>query len=78
MTNQPNEPNTPNEHHDASVDPEQACPWCGESCIDLLIWLEDDVVECHTCTCQYDPSEGLVWREGREEDRDRHGPRSDA
>ena len=32
--------------------------------MDLLVWVEDDVVECHTCGCRYDPNEGMIWREG--------------
>ncbi len=62
----------PSDHQTPSVDPEQACPWCGERNMDLLIWIEDDVVECHTYTCRYDPTEGLVWQEGLA-DLDRRG-----
>jgi hypothetical protein len=32
--------------------------------MDRLVWIEDDVVECQTCNCRYDPGPGLIWREG--------------
>ena len=52
------------QHDSTPVEPGFACPWCGEREMDLLVWVEDDVVECHTCGCRYDPNEGMIWREG--------------
>ena len=46
------------QHDSTPVEPGLACPWCGEREMDLLIWVEDDVVECHTCGCRYDPGPG--------------------
>ena len=33
------------QHDITPVEPAFACPWCGEREMDLLIWVEDDVVE---------------------------------
>ena len=52
------------QHDDTSVQPGFACPWCGERHMDRLVWIEDDVVECQTCNCRYDPGPELIWREG--------------
>ena len=37
------------------VAPRDACPRCGQRDIDLLIWIDDDRVECKTCGTIYNP-----------------------
>jgi uncharacterized Zn finger protein len=37
------------------VEPDQACPECGEDYIDSLIWLDDEKVECQSCGKVYFP-----------------------
>jgi hypothetical protein len=37
------------------VDPEDACPRCGEDDPDHLIWVDDRVVECVRCGTRYEP-----------------------
>lgn len=31
------------------------CPHCGESRVDLLVWLDDEFVECASCGQTYRP-----------------------
>lgn len=38
------------------VEPGFACPHCGERRMDMLVWIEDDRVECQTCGHHYDPA----------------------
>ena len=45
--------------HEA-VPPGCECPSCKEWCPDLLVWIEDDRVECQTCSAIYDPRDGKV------------------
>ena len=47
-----------NDHDIESVEPAFACPHCGERNMDLLVWIEDDRVECQTCGRSYDPANG--------------------
>ncbi len=44
------------EANDERVEPGFACPHCGERRMDLLVWIEDDKVECQTCRHRYDPA----------------------
>lgn len=37
------------------VDPEDACPLCGERRADMLEWIEDDRVRCTMCGQGYRP-----------------------
>lgn len=37
------------------VQPEDACPNCGERVCDELVWLDDERVECQTCKTVYQP-----------------------
>ena len=43
-----------------AVPPGCECPECEEWCPDLLVWVEDDRVECQTCGAIYDPRDGKV------------------
>ena len=58
----------------AAVPPGCECPGCKEWCPDLLVWVEDDRVECQTCGAIYDPRDGKVHAyrnsDGRIEDAD--------
>lgn len=47
-------------HGDMSglVDSEDGCPLCGERGSDLLIWIDDEEVQCHGCGHVYQPSPG--------------------
>ncbi len=40
------------------VDPSEACPCCGQRDADLLLWLDDDRVECQACGTIYEPGKG--------------------
>ncbi|MCL4199369.1 MAG: hypothetical protein KJZ69_17900 [Phycisphaerales bacterium] len=43
----------PNDH---LVEPEDACPTCGQRCIDRLIWIDDgEQVRCAACSTIYTP-----------------------
>jgi Zn ribbon nucleic-acid-binding protein len=44
-----------------AVPPGCECPGCKEWCPDLLVWIEDDRVECQTCGAIYDPRDGKVY-----------------
>ena len=33
------------------------CPCCGENRVDELVWIDDEVVECQSCSAHYDPNE---------------------
>jgi rubredoxin len=33
-----------------------ACPLCGESRVDYLVWIDDDFVRCQICQTTYDPN----------------------
>ncbi len=35
------------------VDPQYACPTCGERRLDWLVWIEGDTVRCQTCKTEY-------------------------
>lgn len=37
------------------VTPDCACPKCGQSDADMLIWIDDDRVRCFTCGTVYTP-----------------------
>ena len=37
------------------VDPEDACPQCGEKRSDRLVWRDDDTVRCASCGTTYQP-----------------------
>lgn len=39
------------------VRPEDACPKCGECECDVLVWLDDEQVECQSCKTVYRPGE---------------------
>jgi hypothetical protein len=39
-----------------------ACPSCGERDMDILTWVDDEVVRCWTCGATYVPGEGLTGR----------------
>ncbi|MCB9846708.1 MAG: hypothetical protein H6811_12080 [Phycisphaeraceae bacterium] len=41
--------------NDNFVAPEDACPNCGERNADLLVWLDDERVECQRCKTVYEP-----------------------
>ena len=43
-----------------AVPPGCECPSCKEWCPDLLVWVEDDRVECETCGAIYDPRYGTI------------------
>ena len=43
-----------------AVPPGCECPECEAWCPDLLVWVEDDRVECQTCGAIYDPRDGKV------------------
>lgn len=44
------------EQHIQLVEPEDACPRCGEQRMDYLVWIEDsDMVVCQTCGFVYEP-----------------------
>ena len=45
--------------HEA-VPPGCECPCCREWCMDLLVWLDDDIVRCTTCGTRYNPTTGQV------------------
>jgi len=36
-----------------TVPPNDQCPRCHEERMDYLVWQDDDVVQCHTCGCEY-------------------------
>ena len=40
------------------VDPEDACPLCGERNADRLVWRDDEQVECSMCGTVYRPGAG--------------------
>ncbi|MBL9032098.1 MAG: hypothetical protein JNM80_10385 [Phycisphaerae bacterium] len=40
---------------DNLVDPSDACPLCSERRVDLLVWIDDDHVECTMCGTVYQP-----------------------
>mgnify|MGYP000210984190 CR=1 FL=1 len=37
------------------VEPEDACPVCGQRDADELVWLDDERVECQSCGKEYRP-----------------------
>lgn len=39
------------------VEPQDACPSCGERDTDRLIWLDDERVECQACGTTYEPGD---------------------
>jgi hypothetical protein len=41
--------------HEA-VPPGCECPECHEWCMDLLVWVDDETVECQTCKNRYQPA----------------------
>ena len=45
--------------HEA-VPPGCECPSCREWCMDLLVWLDDDIVRCTTCGTRYNPTTGQI------------------
>jgi len=47
------------------IEPEDACPVCGERRIDCLVWADDEIVRCTTCGTEYDPLQDWNWKEGR-------------
>jgi len=52
MKPSPSNPNT--------VQPGCECPQCQEWSMDLLVWIDDDTVECATCGTRYQPATGKV------------------
>ena len=42
--------------NDERVEAGFACPHCGERRMDMLVWVEDDRVECQNCGRGYDPA----------------------
>ncbi|MFN0132726.1 MAG: hypothetical protein ACKVW3_09395 [Phycisphaerales bacterium] len=40
---------------DDRVDPCDACPLCSERRVDMLVWIDDDRVECTMCGMVYQP-----------------------
>lgn len=40
----------------AAVPPGCQCPECQEWCMDLLVWIDDETVECQTCKRRYNPT----------------------
>lgn len=38
------------------VPPGCECPQCHEANMDLLVWIDDETVECQTCKNQYQPA----------------------
>lgn len=52
---------------DNLVEPEDACPLCGERHVDRLIWIDDgERVQCATCSTTYTPP--ALGREGGDSD----------
>ena len=45
-----------------AVPPGCKFPGCKEWCPDLLVWVENDRVECQTCGAIYDPRDGKLKR----------------
>ena len=43
-----------------AVQPGCECPKCKEWSMDLLVWIDDDTVECATCGTRYQPATGKV------------------
>jgi hypothetical protein len=41
--------------NDNLVAPEDTCPRCGVRDTDLLVWLDDQRVECQRCKAIYEP-----------------------
>jgi len=39
------------------LEPEYACPKCGERDMDRLVWLDDERVRCSNCGTTYCPGE---------------------
>jgi len=38
------------------VEPQFACPRCGERSMELLTWdVDGETITCHECGCEYDP-----------------------
>ena len=37
------------------VPPGCECPQCHEARVDLLVWVDDETVECQTCKTRYQP-----------------------
>lgn len=37
------------------VQPEDACPNCGERDFDRLVWLDDERLQCQACQTLYQP-----------------------
>ena len=44
------------DHDDNLVEPQDACPLCGERNADRLVWSDDGTVECSMCGTRYNPS----------------------
>ena len=44
-----------NETNQNLVRSEDACPLCSERDIDKLIWIDDENVECQSCSTVYQP-----------------------
>jgi Zn ribbon nucleic-acid-binding protein len=44
-----------NHDDDNLVSPDSACPKCGQRDMDLLVWIDDDIVHCAICGTEYDP-----------------------
>lgn len=52
----------------AAVRPGCECPTCREREMDLLVWVDDDVVRCATCGTRYNPTTGQVVGRGDQAD----------
>lgn len=44
---------------DELVDECFGCPQCGERRVDLLLWMDDENVECDNCHHEYNPLENV-------------------
>lgn len=42
---------------DNLVATDDACPGCGERDADMLVWLDDERVQCQSCTRVYRPQD---------------------
>ncbi len=49
-----------------AVPPRCECPECREWCPDMLVWVDDDHVQCETCGTTYQPATGKILDPGEE------------
>ena len=51
------------------ISPDQVdmpCPRCGESRVDFLVWLDDEIVQCTSCGETYEPGQNTGEPDGKE------------